>query len=92
MSFIMDVFFEMLAMLLGLLGLVASAAGVLITIVGVLLGLSQVTNFLDNTFGVVLNLPSWFGWILGVMVLVVGILMMALSSVMRKRIGRVKMR
>jgi cell division protein FtsX len=90
MGFIIDVFFEMLAMLLGLLGMVVSAAGVLITIVGILLALPQVTDFLLSTFDFTPNLPTWFGWILGVMVLAIGVLMMALSSVMRKRIGRVK--
>jgi len=92
MGFIMDVFFEMLAMLLGLLGLVASAAGVLITIAGFLFDVSSVSSFLAEHLFDPATLPSWFGWILGVMVLVIGILMMALSSVMRKRIGRVKTR
>ena len=89
MSFIVDVFFEMLAMLLGLIGIICAFAGVVVTILGVLLSLSQVTDFLLNTFdlNVTESLPSWFGWILGVMVVIVGILMMSLSSVMRKRIS-----
>jgi len=91
MGFIIDVFFEMLAMLLGLLGMVATGAGVLIAIVGFLFTLPQVTGFLtDNNWFDPASLPSWFGWILGIIVVVVGILMMSLSSVMRKRIGRVK--
>ncbi|MFC1905882.1 hypothetical protein ACFLWJ_00170 [Chloroflexota bacterium] len=90
MSFIIDVFFEMLAMLLGLLGMVATFAGVLVTIFGALLMVDSVTTFLTDTLKLdVAALPSWFGWVLGVIVIIVGILMMSLSSVMRKRIGRV---
>jgi len=82
MSFIMDVFFEFLAMLLGLVGLVCGFAGALITIIGAVIqfDLIDISSFVA--------LPSWFGWILGVMVLAVGVLLMSLSSVMRKRIGR----
>ena len=82
MSFIMDVFFEFLAMLLGLVGLICGFAGVLIAIVGILLTYVDISQYVDVT------LPSWFGWILGLMVLIVGVLLMSLSSVMRKRIGR----
>jgi len=81
MNFIMDVFFEFLAMLLGLVGLICGFAGVLIALIGLLV------TYVDITQYVSISLPSWFGWILGVMVLIVGILLMSLSSVMRKRIS-----
>ena len=90
MNFIVDVFFEMLAMLLGLLGMVATVGGVVVTIAGFLFTVSAVSNFLAQNLFDPATLPSWFGWILGVMVIAVGILMMSLSSVMRKRIGRAK--
>lgn len=82
MNFLMDVFFEFLAMLLGLVGLVCGFAGGLIVIVGLVL------QFTSIDISQWVDLPSWFGWILGLMVLIVGVLLMSLSSVMRKRIGR----
>ena len=83
MNFIMDVFFEFLAMLLGLIGILCAFGGVLIAIVGFALNVEFVADLLSGV-----ALPSYFGWILGLMVLIVGILLMSLSSVMRKRIGR----
>ena len=83
MNFIMDVFFEFLAMLLGLVGMICAFGGVLIVIVGFALNVQFVADLLSDV-----ALPSYFGWILGLMVLIIGILLMSLSSVMRKRIGR----
>ena len=87
MSFIMDVFFEFLALLLGLVGMICSFAGVVVVIIGALLSVTSVSNFLTDYLFDPSSLPSWFGWILGVMIVAIGILLMALSSVMRKRIS-----
>jgi len=85
MGFIMDVFFEFLAMLMGFVGLLCAGAGLIVILYGVI---NQFTTVLTDYVN--LSLPAWFGWQLGAMVLVVAILLMSLSSVMRKRIGRVK--
>ena len=85
MGFIMDVFFEFLAMLMGFIGLLCAGVGLIVILYGVI---NQFTTVLTDYVN--LSLPAWFGWQLGAMVLIVAILLMSLSSVMRKRIGRVK--
>ncbi|MFC1951286.1 hypothetical protein ACFLXN_02640 [Chloroflexota bacterium] len=86
MGFIMDVFFEFLAMLMGFVGLLCAGAGFIVILYGVI---AQFTS-IDLAGYVNLTLPTWFNWQLGVMIMVVAVLLMSLSSVMRKRIGRVK--
>jgi uncharacterized membrane protein required for colicin V production len=82
MTFVMDVFFEFLAMLLGFIGLLCSFAGALVAIVGAL------TTYVDITEYVSVTVPSFINLTIGAVILVAGILLMSLSSVMRKRIAR----
>ncbi len=87
MAFVMDVFFEFLAMLLGFVGLLCSFAGGLIAVIGAVI---TYTDFEETIADLVdlSSLSSFVNLTIGVIIVVAGILMMSLSSVMRKRIAR----
>jgi predicted lysophospholipase L1 biosynthesis ABC-type transport system permease subunit len=81
MDFFIDLFLEFLALLLGLVGMVAGFAGALFGLVAAILTYVDISSF------TAFELPSSLHWSYGIVILLVGILLMALSSVMRKKIG-----
>jgi hypothetical protein len=85
----MDLFFEFLAMLLGFIGLLASFAGGVIAVLGAVIAYTNIEETIIDLVDLT-TMSSFINVTIGAVILVVGILLMALSSVMRKRIGRVK--
>jgi uncharacterized integral membrane protein len=81
MYFFVDLFLEFLALIIGIVGALCVFAGAIMALIFALLtyiDISSITSF---------TLPSAFHWSYGVGIILVGVLFMAFSSVMRKRIS-----
>jgi|GEM_PF-5560673 hypothetical protein len=81
MNFFIDLFLEFLAILICIIGWVCGFAGAIFAIIGAVL--AYVNWSLLDSF----SLPASFHWSYGIVIMLVGVLLAALSSVMRKRIS-----